>query len=384
MLGTLDPAVRWMVASPVELWEAFGAGVYLVFGVINLELWFRRRDRMGHFWLAGSSAGALLVDITGMMIRRLELAAPPWIGTLNGIGVAVATVCLFELVCSLGHKPAGRVARALQAFVLILAPITGLVFHQLLPLLLLGCFVLLSWAMARAFRAARDGDHDTRMVAKGFLVLTVCLILDIVKEFHVAPIPSGLPILGFMVLFLASTRSLINRFGREEEASRTDSLTGLPNRRGFLEATDGALARSRRSGRPVSIVLSDLDHFKRVNDSLGHAAGDAVLKAVADAFRSSLRSQDVAARWGGEEFILLLPDTGKEGAVHVAESTRAAIAALVIVHDGSRIQATLSLGVAEHSADRSIEETIAQADAALYMAKEEGRNRVAAMDPLLR
>ncbi|MBL0311358.1 MAG: GGDEF domain-containing protein [Holophagaceae bacterium] len=377
MLGTLDHVIGSMVALPAELWEAFGAGVYLVFGVINLDLWFRRRDRLGHLWLAGSSAGALMVDITGMILRRLEPTAPPWVQVFNGIGVAVATVCLFELVCSLGHKQAGRVARILQSFVLILAPIAGLLLPRLLPVLLLGCFVLLGWAMARAFRAAREGGRAPSMVAKGFLVLTVCLILDLMKEFHFAPIPSGLPILGFIVLFLTSTRSLIDRFGREEEASRTDSLTGLLNRRGFLEATDGALTRSRRSRRPVSIVLSDLDHFKRVNDSFGHAACDAVLKAVADAIRSSLRSQDVAARWGGEEFILLLPDTGKEGAMHVAESTRAAVSELVINHDGSRIQVTLSLGVAEHLADRSIEETVAQADAALYKAKEEGRNRVA-------
>ncbi len=379
MLGTLDHVIGSMMASPVELWEAFGAGVYLVFGLINLDLWIRRRDRMGHLWLAGSSAGALIVDITGMVVRRLGLATPPWIESLNGIGVAVATVCLFELVCSLGHKQPGRIARVLQAFVLMLAPVPGLLLPQLMPLLLLGCFVLLGWAMARAFRAAREGGRDPSMVAKGFLVLTACLILDLMKEFHFAPIPTGLPIVGFIVLFLTSTRSLINRFGREEEASRTDSLTGLPNRRGLLEASDGALVRSRRSGRTVSIVLSDLDHFKRVNDSLGHAAGDAVLKAVADAIRSTVRSQDVAARWGGEEFLLLLPDTGKEGAVHVAESARSAISALVIEHNGSRIQVTLSLGVAEHLADRSIEETIAQADAALYLAKEEGRNRVAAL-----
>jgi diguanylate cyclase (GGDEF)-like protein len=236
--------------------------------------------------------------------------------------------------------------------------------------------VLLIWAMAKAFLAARVGNRDSGIVARGFMVLVACLVADILKDFHLVTLPSGLPLVGFIVLFLASARSLNDRFGREEEASRTDALTGLPNRRGFLEAGDGTLVRSRRSGRPVSIVLSDLDHFKRVNDSLGHAAGDATLKAVAVAIRGVLRAQDVAARWGGEEFILLLPDTGKEGAVRVAESVREAVSAIAVEHEGGRIEITLSLGVAEHRPERNFEETIAQADAALYQAKQEGRNRV--------
>ncbi len=360
----------------IELWDAFGAGVYLLFGVIHLDLWLRRRDRLPHLWLACASASALLVDVTGMAERRLGDWPGQWMMVLNALGVACATVFLFELVSSLDHEPAGLSARALQGTALVLAPLSGWVFPPLFLLLLAACFALLIWAMVRAFRASRDGDRDSGTVARGFLVLTLCLMADLLKELHLAPVPSGLPLVGFIVLFLASARSLNDRFGREEEASRTDSLTGLPNRRGFLEAGDGALARSRRSGRPVSVVLSDLDHFKRVNDTLGHAAGDEVLKAVAEAIRGSLRAQDVAARWGGEEFILLLPDTGREGALHVAEQARSAIAGLTMEYAGTPIRITLSLGAAEHQRGRNLEETIAQADAALYLAKQEGRDRV--------
>ena len=361
----------------IELWDAFGAGVYLLFGVIHLDLWLRRKERLGHLWLAGASFSALVVDVTGMAIRRLEPPPVPWMDVLNTLGVGAATVFLFELVYFLGHRPTTRVARFLQAAVLLLSPAVALVLPSLVGAIYAGCFSLLIWAMAKAFLAARQGVRDSGMVAKGFIVLTACLMADLLKELGVVPLPSGLPILGFIVLFLASARSLNDRFGREEEASRTDSLTGLWNRRGFLEASDGALVRSRRSGKPVSIALGDLDHFKEVNDRHGHAAGDEVLKTVAEAIRASLRGQDMAARWGGEEFILLLPDTPKEGALHVAESIRRAIASLPMEYDGHAIGITASLGVAEHWTGRNLEETIAHADAALYRAKEEGRDRVA-------
>jgi diguanylate cyclase (GGDEF)-like protein len=361
----------------IELWEAFAAGIYLSFGLIHIDLWFRRRERLGHLWLGAASFAALVVDITGMGQRQPGIAAP-WILALNALGVAAATAAIFELVSSLGSEPPRRLARALQFSLLAIALLTALRSPLLALALPLGCFILLLWAMVNAFRAARAGDRDSNMVARGLLVLIACLLADLVKELGIAPTPHGLPILGFAVLFLASARSLHNRFGREEEASRTDPLTGLLNRRGFLEASDGALVRGRRSGRPVAVVLVDLDHFKRVNDTLGHPAGDAALQAVAACLRATLRGQDIAARWGGEEFILLLPETGGDGALHKADALRLAVAALPIRCGQERIAVTLSAGVAEHAPARNLEETIAQADAALYRAKQEGRNRARA------
>lgn len=361
----------------VELWEAFGAGIYISFAYIHLDLWLRRRERRGHLWLGTASFAALVVDITGMLQRHPGIAAP-WIIALNALGVATATAAIFELISSLGSEPPRRLARALQYSLLALAPLTLLRSPALLLALLLGCFILLLWAMMKAFRAARAGDRDLKMVARGLLVLIACLLADLVQELWIVSLPHGLPILGFAVLFLASARSLHDRFGREEEASRTDPLTGLLNRRGFLEASDGALVRGRRSGRPISVILVDLDHFKRVNDSLGHAAGDTALQAVAACLRSTLRGQDIAARWGGEEFILLLPETERAGALHKADALRLAVSALPIRCGQERIAVTMSAGVAEHAAARNLEETIARADHALFKAKQEGRDRVVA------
>lgn len=361
--------------SIVELWEAFAAGIYLSFAYIHLDLWLRRRERLGNLWLAAASLGALLVDVTGMA-QRYPLAGHSWIEALNALGVAAAAAAIFELVASLGGAPPPRSARVLQAGLLALAPMAALPLPAVSRALAVGCFALLFWALVKAWAAARAGDRDAGKVAHGLVALIVLLLVDLLAELAPFSFPSGMPILGFAILFVASARSLHDRFSREEEASRTDPLTGLLNRRGLLEAGDGAVVRGRRSGRPLAIVLADLDHFKRVNDALGHAAGDVVLKAVAAAIRASLRGQDVAARWGGEEFILLLPDTDRPGAQQVAETVRRVVAALPIAHQGGRVDVTLSAGTAEHCSGANLEETIARADAALFHAKQEGRNRV--------
>ncbi|WP_163865393.1 diguanylate cyclase [Myxococcus eversor] len=165
--------------------------------------------------------------------------------------------------------------------------------------------------------------------------------------------------------------------------SRTDALTGLFNRRCFEERLGDEFARSRRYQSPLSLVMLDIDHFKRINDTFGHPFGDQVLKAVAQTTRSRLREVDVLARYGGEEFIALLPETGTADALRVCERVREAIAELRVEHvgvDGKRqeVRLTASLGVATvPSADlESSEALLRAADAALYGAKGAGRNRV--------
>ena len=355
---------------------AFGAGVYLIVAIIHLDLWLRRRERSGHLWLALTSGSALVVDLTGIAIPFSAPWATKTLLGLNALGVAGATSCLLELVSALNRTATSPWVRRFQALVLMGAPAIAF-FPDLTGPVLIGCGLLLIAAMTKALRAARE-TRDSRVVARAFLVLAACLLLDVLKELTPVPIPSNLPLAGFTVLFLAAAQSLNDSFEREHDASRKDALTGLPNRRRFVEIWEEALRRSRRSGLPISIVIADLDRFKAINDTLGHAAGDATLRAVAFALRATLRDQDAVSRWGGEEFMLLLPDTDEHGARHVAECTRRAIEALDVTHESSLFRITLSLGVSEHRPSRTLDETIADADAALYQAKQEGRNRVAA------
>ena len=170
--------------------------------------------------------------------------------------------------------------------------------------------------------------------------------------------------------------------GELERRANTDGLTGLANRRFFLEVLDREIERADRYGRPLALIMLDLDHFKRVNDNYGHAAGDAVLKAAAAALNRVSRDTDLPARLGGEELALLLPETHVEGASQVAERLRTLIAAeRHLSPHGTDFSVTSSFGVASHLAgDGEADELMQRADEALYKAKATGRDRVVTVD----
>lgn len=160
-----------------------------------------------------------------------------------------------------------------------------------------------------------------------------------------------------------------------------DDLTGTLNRRAFFAAAGQEMERAVRYGNAVSVVMFDLDHFKQVNDSYGHALGDQALRETATALRASLRDVDILGRLGGEEFAILLPETPLAGAMEVAERLRHAISAIRIPQDSGAPPLTLtaSLGVAERmAAEITVDKVLARADLALYRAKADGRNRVMA------
>ncbi len=163
--------------------------------------------------------------------------------------------------------------------------------------------------------------------------------------------------------------------------ARVDALTGLANRTHFQERASAELARARREGRPVTVMLADVDDFKRVNDTHGHQAGDRVLAAVARAMGEALREHDVLARWGGEEFMALLPATDGEIARAVAERVRQTVASLRVPLGEQTLLVTLSFGLAEvHDGD--LQSATLRADGALYASKRGGRNRVTHADDL--
>jgi diguanylate cyclase (GGDEF)-like protein len=164
------------------------------------------------------------------------------------------------------------------------------------------------------------------------------------------------------------------------EQADMDGLTHLPNRRRFEVDVDSEWDRCRRYGRPLSIVMMDLDHFKQLNDDHGHLIGDQVLRQVATALTGALRTTDTAYRYGGEEIVVLMRETGLEDAVAAADRLRAAVAAVTIT-ENTRIHVTTSAGVAVRRATMShYTELVAQADSALYEAKHRGRDRVVAVD----
>ncbi len=176
------------------------------------------------------------------------------------------------------------------------------------------------------------------------------------------------------------TEALASANARLEELATTDELTGVPNRREWQRRCAHAVMLARRHQQPLAVLLLDLDHFKQVNDTYGHLIGDLTLRTVSRACQESLRGSDSFGRWGGEEFVALLPDTPLEDAQQVAEKLRHAVSAARIKLDNAPVASmavTVSIGVARlHAADADLDTLLTRADHALYFAKQTGRNRV--------
>lgn len=162
------------------------------------------------------------------------------------------------------------------------------------------------------------------------------------------------------------------------EAATTDSLTGTLTRRRLFELAASEWGRADRYGRPICVALLDLDHFKSVNDRFGHLVGDEALRLTGAALRSTLRREDWAGRYGGEEFAIILPETRLDAARDAVERLRASVEAIALDHEGVHVPLTISAGVAMMRAGESFEDVLARADEALYGAKADGRNRVVA------
>jgi diguanylate cyclase (GGDEF)-like protein len=170
-------------------------------------------------------------------------------------------------------------------------------------------------------------------------------------------------------------------FGEVHRLATTDGLTDVFNRRHFFELAEREAQRVRRTLRNTAAIMFDLDHFKKVNDSYGHAAGDEILRMVAQRCRENLRVVDILGRYGGEEFAIILPETDLQTALHIAERLRQRIAEKLVVTGHLTIAITISLGVsAANSATLNVATLLNQADAALYRAKQAGRNCVVSFD----
>ncbi|MGA0114688.1 MAG: GGDEF domain-containing protein [Burkholderiales bacterium] len=182
-----------------------------------------------------------------------------------------------------------------------------------------------------------------------------------------------------LVAYITTMFSADIRFGLNKARllAETDELTGLYNMRGFTIMVDRLFAQAVRYNRPASMLMIDSDNLKTVNDEYGHEAGNRLLKLVAKCIAAELRHTDVLARYGGDEFVVLLPETAADRAIEVAQRIRQAISTTTLDFEGRHIETSVSIGLACYPEDgRSIDAIQARADRAMYQAKKQGRNRV--------
>lgn len=289
----------------------------------------------------------------------------------------------------LGREPSWRWWALLLALVTLPLTWYALVEPNYNARLILMCLVWAGIFLGMAWLVWRQGrpGFSTRFTAVVLVIHSVVLLLRFAAAWWTLPDEGLLTATHVQTLYVGSNAIMVLALGvglilmasdrlrgEFEHLASRDSLTQVLTRRVFLEACAQELARCRRHGRSMAVLLLDLDHFKAVNDTHGHQAGDRVLVDFAQRITGLLRRPDLLARFGGEEFVLLLPETTQEEAVAVAER--------ILVRVAERVEGlpyiTASIGLATNRPDEELVDTLlARADRALYKAKEEGRNRVA-------
>jgi diguanylate cyclase len=362
--------------------------------------------RLGDLWLGTDAAQRLRLRQTSLAMALMGLCVPMlhyavdvggterarllWMWTALSLGGMV----LFYAAIRSGWSrrfadpslTVAQMAFAIAAAALGYAqagPLRGVVFPVLTLILMFGMFQLrarsahalaayaLAWfGVVMAVMALRRPDLYPPPVEFGHFLMLACMLPA------VATLTARLSRIRRR---LAEQREELARALVQLQAIATrDELTGLPNRRQMQALMDQELLRSLRHGHSFCIALLDLDHFKRVNDAHGHAAGDAVLRSFAQTAQAALRATDVLSRWGGEEFLVLLPDTGMPPAIAGLERLREQIAAMRVDFGGATIAVTVSVGLTGHRRGETLEQTLERADILLYRAKAEGRNRTCA------
>jgi diguanylate cyclase (GGDEF)-like protein len=336
-----------------------------------LAVWFCWDRVPSHsiaMWLGAAGlvwAGSLAV--LQQMIRsgpKLELHRDRahWIGGLDGFGWGLLTWFL------VGHDPV--LDATLMALLCGVTSINAQVYGTYVRAYYWQIGIL--WAVSVAGLLHDAGSRNVIDYAAGlsvFIALTAYYTRAISKR-----LLEGIRLQHANALLAAQLRTALQKV---ELDAATDALTGQWNRRALDEIVKQQVERHAASGKPFSVLMLDIDFFKKINDEFGHMIGDDVLRGFSQRLREFLRSGDFCARFGGEEFIVVLPETTQSTALEVAERIRQGVAQCPLL-DKPRVQATVSIGLATMERGQSINELFAKADAAVYLAKNEGRNQVRA------
>jgi diguanylate cyclase (GGDEF)-like protein len=353
----------------------------LVLAVAYSEITYRMQ-RMRRYLVGGAAliglhsvwafAGVLILPIgysaalvCGLFLvaamRRRQQKAVAYRLTYTGAAVVLATLAAKVVATDIQPAIMGLPSGALTAVAIIAAAVTFFLINTLLVILAIYLATGVS-SLVELMPAKQELGLETATLVLGVMTADTCLRL-------VWLTPTVL-----ILLVLLQRSSLVSQL---EIAAATDSKTGLLNAAAWQELSQRELLRAQRDGSPCAVLLIDLDHFKRVNDTAGHLAGDAALRAIADALKRELRGYDAVARFGGEEFVVLLDDLDGEAAQQVAERILSRIRGLVVGSDAVKISLTASVGMAIHPQHgQTLTELVEQADTALYIAKRAGRDRV--------
>ncbi|ADK84537.1 diguanylate cyclase [Desulfarculus baarsii DSM 2075] len=352
------------------------------------------------------AASALTIAVTYLLFTIRGLGAPPTLGVVlpNVLVVLTSVLRLEGTKLFLGWSSVKRLnlwlwpVLAVAYFCFFTHVQNDILARTAGSNIFMICIALrLTWLMAT--KPSGQGKGPYYLAALVFLALALMLIIRLSYMFMDRQVAQQQFIMGVfnaIVLIVAVLVELswawiflvMNSQRLEQEITSaqeklillaaSDPLTGLVNRRRFLEMGQAELERSLRYGRPLAVLVMDVDHFKRVNDSFGHATGDLVLRQTAQACLAVLREPDVLGRLGGDEFAALLPETTLEGALALAERLRQAVGGLRLDYRGQAVRTSLSIGVAAMKPDDTPHGLIERADAALYKAKHQGRDQVQA------
>ena len=374
-----------------------GSFVSTLSGIFLLFAWAQNRDEPGTaWWAAGTLVLAIAVPLLTLSSNLLGM--PSTIIGILLLNISPALIWAAARSCN-GYTPSlpGVFAgAAVWLFAVAIPPISEAPQAQMALNLAVISFYLL--AAAAEFWRGREVRLHTRWPLVTLLVLhglyfvfgTAQALGGQLSIGHSATLTSWFGLIHFETLvFVVGTAifaaAMANERGelRSMAAARTDPLTGGGNRRAFVETTEEKLRTCRERGKPLSMLLFDLDWFKAVNDNFGHGCGDDVLRRFAEVARGAVRSTDLISRLGGEEFAALLPGSEQSSSYIVADRIRLAFAESCRALDGRILNATVSVGVATAGPESTVESLLQAADRALYRAKANGRNRVEVAEPAL-
>ena len=373
--------------------------IVLASGLMALSMvtvaWGERHEGL-QFWAAGLGINALAYVFFGL---RGAISEPLSIVLGNGL-TSVALIYMLAAVLRFHGRTLHWPLLWLPALLLSVALLLLLEHFQLrvvvASLVLAGQSAAILVALYTRRRSTIGRGVLLVMAGMGMAVLVMLLrtVAGFTGTLNAESFLQGSALQGltfvttFAVLLVASLGFVFMTKERADEANRRlaalDELTGVANRRSIIAALDRDVGRAISTHESMAVMMVDIDHFKRINDTCGHLAGDQVLRCVVDVIQHRIRAQDIVGRYGGEEFLVVLADTSAQGARQLAEQLRAAVQAAQCAHAGESLGVTVSVGVfgGRLEPGDSWDQLIHAADMALYRAKQEGRNRVETVEAL--